>query len=106
MTCKKGGGRESGGTDGGNRGAVRETSAAAYPDAQSFCPQAGLQCALRYEARIRDLEAENDAIKNMRDDWEAHARRAEARVKKLEREVASWRRTAEVIEAREREASQ
>ena len=55
--------------------------------------------------RIRALEAENDAIKNMRNDWEAHARRAEARVKELEREVASWRRTAEVIEAREREAS-
>ena len=34
--------------------------------------------------RIRALEAENDAIKNMRNDWEAHARRAEARVKELD----------------------
>ena len=62
MTHKKGGGRESGGTDGGNRGAVRETSAAAYP-ADIFCPQAGLRCAVRYQECLRALEADLDVLK-------------------------------------------
>ena len=56
--------------------------------------------------RIRALEAENDAIKNMRNDWEAHARRAEARVKELDAMLYEMRSQRDyavaILEDRER----
>ena len=103
MTRKKGGGRESGGTDGGNRGAVRETSAAAYPaahvhrimnDEEPPYPEDCLPCAER-EKRIRVLEAEVayrrsydtgdfSSFQKVLGEWKVRAEKAEARIAELE----------------------
>ena len=66
----------------------------ANPAAQQFCPEKGLQCALRYEERIRALESElaalrrdRDATAKERNDIEELAIKAEARVKELEERI-------------------